>query len=212
MSSFCFLTCIQVSPRACSKSCPLSQWCHPTISSSAVPFSSCLQSFPPPGSLLMSKFFASGGQSIGASASVSVLPMNTQDWFHLGLTGLILLCKGLSRLFSSTTVQKHQFFSAQLSLWFNSHIHTWLLEKPYLWLDRTLSAKWCLCFLIHCPGCHSFSPKEQATFSFMAAVTICSDFGAKKNKVCHWFHFFPIYFPWSDGTRCHDLSFWNVEP
>ena len=117
-------------PRACSNSCPSSQWFHPTISSFLIPFSSYLQFSPASGSFPMSQFFPSG-QNIGASASSSVLPMNIQDWFPLGLTGLISLqSKGLSRVFSNTTVQKHQFFSAQLSLWSNSHIHTWLLEKP----------------------------------------------------------------------------------
>ena len=117
-------------PRACSSSCSLSQWCHPAISSSAIPFFFCPQSLPVSESFPMSQFFASGGQNIGASASPSVLSMNIQDWFPLGLTGLISLqSKGLSRLFSNTTVQKHQFFSAQLSLWSNSYIHTWLLEK-----------------------------------------------------------------------------------
>ena len=96
--------------------CPLSQWCHPTISSSVIPFSSCPQSFPASGSFQMSQLFASGGQSIGVSASTSVLPMNTQDWSPLGWTGWISLqSKRLSRVFSNTTVQKHQFFSAQLS-------------------------------------------------------------------------------------------------
>ena len=100
-----------------SNSCPLSQWCHPTISSSVVPFSSCLQSFPASGSFQMSRLSASGGQSIGVSASASVLPMNIQDWFSLEWTGWIYLqSKGLSRVFSNTTVQKHQFFGAQLSL------------------------------------------------------------------------------------------------
>ena len=104
-------------PRACSNSCPSSQWCHPTISSSVVLFSCCLQSFPASGSFQMSQFFTTDGQSIGVSASASVLPVNIQCWFHLGLTGWIsLLSKGLSRVFSNTTVQKHQFFSAQLSL------------------------------------------------------------------------------------------------
>ena len=113
----------------CSNSCPLSPWCHPTISSSVAPFSSCLQSFPESGSFSMSWLFASSGQSIGALASV--LLMNIKDWFPLGLTGLISLqSKGLPRVFSSTTVRKHQFFSIQPSLWSNSHIHTWLLEKP----------------------------------------------------------------------------------
>ena len=118
-------------PGAYSNSCPLSRWCHPTISSSVTPFSSCLQSFPASGSLPMSQFFASGDQSIGVSASTSVLPVNIQDWFPLGWIGWISLQpKGLSRVFSNTTVQKHQFFGAQLSLWSNSHIHTQLLEKP----------------------------------------------------------------------------------
>ena len=120
-----------LSPGVCSSSGPLNRWCHPTILSSVVPFSSCLQSFPASGSFLMSQLFASGGQSIGVSASSSVLPMNIQDWFTLVLTGLIsLLSKGLSRVFSNTTVQKHQLFSAMPSSWSNSHIHTWLLEKP----------------------------------------------------------------------------------
>ena len=103
-------------PRVYSNSRPLSQWCHPTISSSVIPFS-CLQSFPASGSFSVSQFFASGGQSIGVSTSTSVLPMNTQHWYPLGWTGWISLqSKGLSRVFSNTTVQKHQFFSAQLSL------------------------------------------------------------------------------------------------
>ena len=114
-----------------SNSCPLHQWCHPTISSSVISFSSCLQSFPASGSFPVSQFFVLGGQSIGASASI--LPMNIQDWSPLRLTGWISLqSKGLSRVFSNTTVQKHQHFSIQLSLWSSSHIHTWLLEKPKL--------------------------------------------------------------------------------
>ena len=104
-------------PGACSNSCPSSWWCHPTISSSVNPFSSCLQSFPASGSLLMSQFFASGDQSVGASTSASVLPMNIQGWFPLELTGLISLqSKGLLRVSSNTTVQKYQFFGAHLSL------------------------------------------------------------------------------------------------
>ena len=124
------LPCPSPTPGVYSNSCPLSQWCHPTIPSSVIPFSSCLQSFPTSESFLMSQLFASGGQSIGVSASTSVLPMNTQDWSPLGWTGWISLqSKGLSRVFSNTTVQRHQFFGAQLSLWSNSHIHTWPLEK-----------------------------------------------------------------------------------
>ena len=123
------LPCPSPTPRAYSNSCPSSQWCHRTILSSVIPFSH-LQSFPALGSFPMSQFFKSGGQSIGVSASASVLPMNIQDWYPLGWTGWIFLqSKGLSRVFSNTIVQKHQFFSTQLSLWSNSHIHTWLLEK-----------------------------------------------------------------------------------
>ena len=109
----------------------MSRWCHPTILSSVVPFSSCPQSFPASGSFPMCELFTSDGQSIGVSASASVLPMNTQDWSPLRWTGWISLqSKGLSRVFSNTTVQKHQFFGTQLSLQSNSYIHMWPLEKP----------------------------------------------------------------------------------
>ena len=111
-------------------------------SSSVVPFSSYTQSLPASGTFEMSQFFASGGQSIGASASASVLPMNIQDWSPLGWTTLTSLqSKGFSKVFSNTTVQKHHFFSDELSLWSNSHIHIWLLENPYLWLYGPLSVK-----------------------------------------------------------------------
>ena len=113
--------------------CPLSRWCHSHLSHplSVVPFSFWLQSFPESGSFQMSQPFVSGGRSVGVSASTSVLPVNTQDWPPLGWTGWISLqSKGLSRVFSNTTVQKHQFFSTQVSLWSNYHIYTWLLQKP----------------------------------------------------------------------------------
>ena len=119
--------CPSPTPGDYPNSCPLSRWCHPTISSSVVPFSSCPQSFPVSGSFQMSQFFASGGQSIGVSASTSVLPMNTQDWSPLGHTGWISLqSKGLSRVFSNTTVQKHQFFSTAAA-------SKSLLSCPTLW-------------------------------------------------------------------------------
>ena len=122
--------CSSPTSRVYSNSCPLSQWCHPTISSSIVPFSSRLQSFPKSESFQMSQFFVSDGQSIGVSALTSVPPLNTQDWSPLEWTGWISLqSKGPSRVFSNTTVQKHQFFRAQLSLESNSHIRKWLLEK-----------------------------------------------------------------------------------
>ena len=135
--------CPSPTPGVYSNSCSLSQWCHPTISSSVIPFSSCLQSFPASGSFQMSQLFVSDGQSIGVLASTSVPPMNSQDLSPLGWTG---------------------------------------------WIS-----------------------KVQASFNFKAAISICSDFGAPQNKVCHCFHCFPIYLPCSDGTRCHDLSFLNVE-
>ena len=146
-------SCPSPSPRVFPKSCPLSWWCHPTISYSLAPFSSCPQLFPAPGSLSTSQIFVSGDQTIGASASASALLMNIQGRFPLGLTDLTsLLFKELSRIFCSTTVQKHQFFGAQPSLWSNSHIGTWLLEKSQLWLYGPLLAKWYLCFLICCLG------------------------------------------------------------
>ena len=125
------LHCHSLSPQVCSNSCPLSWWCHPTISSSVDPFSSCSQSFPTWWSYPMSWLFTFGGQSIGASASASVPPVNIQGWISLELIGLIsFLSKGPSRIFSSTTLWKHQFFGTRPSLWSTSHIHTWVLEKP----------------------------------------------------------------------------------
>ena len=129
------LPCSSPTPGAYSDSCTSSLWCHPTISSSVVHFFS-LQYSLASGSFSVGQFFTSGDRSIGVSASASVLSMNIQDWFPLRLTGWISLqSKGLSRVFSNTTAQKHQFFGVQLSLVSSSHMHTWLLEKPWLWLD-----------------------------------------------------------------------------
>ena len=123
--------CPSPTPGVHSDSCPSSRWCHPAILSSVVPFSSCLQSLPASGSFPMSQLFAWGGQSTGVSALASFLPKNTQGWFPLGWTGWISLqSKGLSRVFSNITVQKHQFFGTHLSSQSNCHIHTWPLEKP----------------------------------------------------------------------------------
>ena len=178
--------CPSPTPGVYPNPCPLSWWCHPNISSSVVPFSSCPQSFPASESFPMSQLFTWGGQSNGVSASATVFLMNILDWFRLGLTGLISLqAKRLSRVFSNT-------FGTQSSQQSNSHIHTLLLEKPSLWLDRPLLAKQYLCFLICCLGCHCFSSREQVSFNFMAAVIICNDFGAQENKVSHYFHCLPI--------------------
>ena len=145
------LFCPSLSLGVCSNSHPLSRWCHPTISSSVVPFSSCLQSFPASGSFPMSCLFPSGGQSIGASSSASVLPMNNQDWFPIRLTDLVSLqSKGLSRVFSSTTVQKYQFFDAHPSLWWRIHnlkftfLTTFKLDYKESWVSKN----WC--FWLRC--------------------------------------------------------------
>ena len=127
------LPCSLPSPEACSNSCPLSWWYYPTISSSVIPFSSCLHSFPVSGSFLLSWLFTSGDQSIGALASASVLPMNIQDWFPLGLAGWIsFLSKGPSGVFSSITVWNHQFFGTQPSSWSNS-------QHPYMTTGKTIA-------------------------------------------------------------------------
>ena len=141
----------QLPPGAYLNSWPLSQWCHPTISSSGIPFSSWLQLFPASGSFPVSQFFTSGSQRIGVSALASVLPMCIQDWFPLEWTDWIFLqLKGLSTDFTNTTVRKHQFFNSQLSLWINSHIHT---GKNNIALTRqNFVGQECLCFLICCLG------------------------------------------------------------
>ena len=145
------LPCLSPTPRACSNSRASSWWSHPTISSSVVPFSSCLQSFPASGSFPTSQFFTSGGQNIGASTSASILPMNIQDWFPLGLTGLVSLkSKRLSRVLFNITVQKHQFFGTQLFLLSNSHMHTWLLGKKTIALTRQTSVGKVMSLLLMC--------------------------------------------------------------
>ena len=134
--------CPSPSPRVHSNSHPSSPWCHPAISSSVVPFSSFSQSLPASESFPMSQLFVSGGQSTGGSALASFFPKNTQGWSPSEWTGWISLqSKGLSRVFSNTTAQKHQFIGAQLSSQSNSHIHTWPLEKPHPWPDGPLLAK-----------------------------------------------------------------------
>ena len=161
--------CPTLSPGVCPSSCSLNQWCHPIISSSVALFF-CLQSFPASGSFPMRWLFASGGQSIGTSTSAPVLPKNIKYWFPLEYP----CCPKDSQDFSSTTVQ-NKFFSAQAYLWSNSHIHTCLLEKPWLWLHGALSAKWCFCFLMYCLG---LSPLFfQVT---VAAVTVHVDFGSPR--------------------------------
>ena len=204
--------CPSPTPRVYSSSCPLSQWCHPTIPSSVIPFSSCRQSFPASGPFQMSQFFASGGQSTGISASASVLPMNIQDWFPLGWTDWISLqSKGLSRVFSNTTVQKHKFFGAQPSSQSNSHIHTWLQEKTTALTRWTLVGK-VMSLLLHILSSLviTFLPRSKClliSWLQSPSAVILEPKIIKSDTV----HCFPICFPWSDGTGCHDLHFLNVE-
>ena len=171
----------------CSNSCPLSWWCHPTILSSVIPFSSCLQSFPASGSFPMSQFFTSGGQSIGASASD--LPVNTQDWFPLGLTSLVSLqSKGLSRVFSNITLQKHLFFGTQLP------DYKVQLSNPYITNEKTIALTlrtfvgkvMFLIFHMLSRFFMAFLPRSKCLL-IVATVTICSDFRAQENEIWHCF-------------------------
>jgi len=153
------LPCLPLSPRISSDLCPLNWWCSLTISSSATPFSFGLQSFPSLGSFPMSWLFVSGGQSTGDSASF--LPMNIQDWFPLGWAGLVSLqSKGFSRVFSNPTVQKHQFFSTQHSLWSNSHIHTW--KTITLTLQIFVSKMMSLLFNVLSRSVIAFLPRSRS--------------------------------------------------
>ena len=204
------LPCPSLYP-CCSNSCPLSQWSHPSISFPATPFLSCPQFFPASRFLPMSQLFTSGGKNIGASASASVLPMNIQGWFPLGLTCLISLqSKGLSRVFSSTTVQKHQFFSAQPSLWSNSHVCLWLLDKSQLWLYGPLLARWCVHFLTLSQFSIAFLPRSKCVLISWLQLLSTVILETKK-IICHCFYFPPINLPWKKGARCYDLSIFNVE-
>ena len=170
---------------ACSNSCPFGQWCLPTISSSVTPFTFYSQSFPASESFPMSRLFASRGQTMEDLASALVLPMNFQDWFPLGLTGLNSTVQGTLKSLLQHPILRHQFSGSPSSLWFNSHICTSLLEKPQLWLDGSLLAKWCLNMLSR--FVIAFLPRSLFSINFMVAVTVYSDFGALENKVCHYF-------------------------
>ena len=190
-----------------SNSCPLSQWCHPTILSSIVSSSSCLQFFLASGSFPMSRLFASGGQSAGASASV--LPMYIQGWFPLGLTGLIFLQS--KRLLS--LLQHH---SSKASVLLHSAFIMVQLSHPYMTTGKTMAltiwtfvAKWCLCFLIHCLGLSQLFFQGPRVFNFMAEVTIFNDFGAQENKSLSLFPFFPHLFAMM-GAVPVILVFWML--
>ena len=182
------------------------------ISSSVVPFSSCLQSFPASGSFPMSQFFTSDGQSIGVLASASVLPMNIQHWFPLWWTGLISLkSKGLSRIFSNTTVQKHQLFALCFLIV--------QLSYPYMTTGKTIAlTRWTfvgkvmsLLFNMLYRLVIAFLPRSKCVLILWLQSPSAVILEPPQNKVCHCFHCFPIYLPWSDGSGCHDLPFLNVE-
>ena len=207
------LPCPSPSPGARSDSCPLSQWCHAAILSSVVPFS-CLQSFPASGSFPMSWIFTSGGQSIRASASASVLPMNIQDWFPLGWTGWISLqSKGFSRVFSSTTVWKHQFFSAQFSLWSICQVHTCYWKNHsfdysqrciHTFVNKVMS----LLFNMQSRFIIAFLPRSKHLFiSWLKSPStlILEPNNMKSDTVSTFSH--PLAMKW--GTGCHDLHFFE---
>ena len=201
--------CPSPMPRVYSNSCPLSQWCHLTISSSVVPFTSCLQSFPASGSFPRSQFFTSGGQIIGVAASASVLPMNIQDWFPLGWTGWISLqTKGLSSLLqhhsSKASILRHSaFFIVQIS-------------HPYMTIGKTIALTrqtfvgkvMSLLFNMLSRLVITFLPRSKCLLTSCLQSPSAVILEPPQNKVSHCF---PIYLPWSDGTRCHDLSFLNVD-
>ena len=186
--------------------CKIAFWWIELISSLLSPSSPAFNLSQLQGFFLMSQDFTSGGQSIGASASV--LPMNIQGWFLLGWTGWISLqSKGLSRVFSNTTVQKYKFFGAQPSLWANSH--PYMTPGKTIALTRQTFVGKISVFNMLSRFVLSF--KEQKSFNFMALVIVHSDFGDQESKVCYCFYCLPIYLPWSEGTRCHDLPFLNAE-
>ena len=191
-----------------SNSCPLSWWCHPTISSSVVPFSSCLHSSLASGSFPMSQFFASGGQSIGASTSV--LPMNIQDWFPLGLTGWISLQ-------SNTLKSLLQHYSSKASILWQLAFLMVQLSHPYMTTGKTTALTRWTCFgkvmslLLNMLSRLVIAFFQGASVFFHGYSHHLQWFGAQENKVCHCFHCFPICLPLSDGTGCHDLSFLHVE-
>ena len=200
--------CPSPTPRACSNSCPLSWWCHPTILPSVVLFSSFLQSFPASGSFPMRQFFSLGDQSIRVSALASVLPIYIQDWFPLGWTGWISLqSKGLSRVF-------FQHHSSKASILRCSAFLMVQLSHPYMTIGKTITLtrqtfiSKLMSLLFNMLSFSRFSSKEQVSFNFMAVVTICSDFGAPQNKICHCFHCFPVYLPRMMRPDAMILVFW----
>ena len=199
--------CPSPTPGAYSNLCPLSRWCHPTIS--VIPFSSCPQSFPASRSFQMSQFFASGGQRIGVSASPSVLPMNIQDWSPLGWTGWISLqSKGLSKVFSNTKVQKHQFFGS--AFFILQLLHPYMTTGKTIALTRRTFVGKVMSLLFNMLSrlVITFLPRSKSLLISWLQSPSAVILEPPKNKAGHCF---PFYLPWSDGARCRDLRFLNVE-
>ena len=202
--------CPSPTPGVHLNSCALSRWYHAAISSSVIPFSSCPQSLPASGSFPMCKLFAWDGQCIGVSASASVLLKNTQDWSPLGWTGWISFkAKGLSRVFTNTTVQKHQYFA----------VFTVQVSHPYMTTGKTIAlTRWTfvgkvMSLLLNMLSrlVITFLPRSKCLLISWLKSPSAVILEPPKNKFWHCFHCFPIYLPGSVGTRCHDLSFLNVE-
>ena len=206
------LPCPSPSPGACSNSCSLSWWCHPTISSSVIPFSYCLQSFPDQGLFQWVSSLHQVAKVLVLQPQHQSLQWRFRKWrFHLGMNGWISLqSKGLSRVFSNTIVQNHQFLGAQPSLWSNTYICTWLGNT--ITVTRQTFVSEVICLFLNMPSRFviAFLPRSKHVLISWLQVTICNDFGVQENKGCHYFHCFSIYLPWSDGTGCHDLRFWML--
>ena len=197
--------CPSPTPGVHSDSRPSSPWCHPAISSSVVPFSSCLQSLPASGSFPMSQTFTWGGQSTGASALASFLPKKPQGWSSEWTGWISLQSKGLSRVFSNTTFQKHEFFGTQLSS------HPYMTTGETIALTRRTFVGKIMSLLLNMLSrlVITFLPRsKRLLISWLQSPSAVI---LEPPKIWHCFHCFPIYFPWSDGTRCHDLRFLNVE-
>ena len=205
------LPCPSPTPGDCSNSCPLSWWCHPPLSSSVVPFSSCLRSFPASGSFPTNQFFASGGQSTGTLASVSVLLMNIQDWFSLGLTDWISLqSKGLSRIFSNITVQKTPVLQHSAFFMFRlSHLYMTTGKTIVLTIWTFVGKVMSLLFHMLSRLVTVFLPRIKHLLISWLQSPSAVILETKKIKSVT-VHCFPIYLPWSDGIGCHDLSFLNL--
>ena len=200
------LPCPSPAPGACSNTCPLSWWCHPTNSSSLILFSSCLQSFPSSGSLPMSQFFALGGQCIGASASASVLTMNSQDWFPLGWTGLIsqesppkAQFKNINSLVPSFPY--HPTFTRYMTIGKSIAFTRWTFVGKVMSLLFNMLSRLVTGFL----------PRSKRLLISWFQSPSAGIFGAQEIKACHCFYYLTIYLSWSDGTGCHDLHSLNVE-